>query len=71
MFGKKVKTEFKVEGMHCGHCAAKVEEAIGSLEGVKSVKADYDSGSVEVVSASELDRNAVASAVQNAGFTLG
>lgn len=70
MFGKKVKTVYTVEGMHCGHCAAKVETAINALEGVKSVKADPTSGNVEVTSLVELDRNKVASAVESAGFTL-
>lgn len=70
MFGKKVKTELKVEGMHCGHCAAKVESAIGELEGVKSVKADPSSGTVQVASSAELDRSLVAEAVARAGFKL-
>ncbi len=70
MFGKKVKTEYKVEGMHCGHCASKVENAIKALDGVKSVKADVNSGIVEVTSASELDKEAVVSAVKNVGFNV-
>ena len=70
MFGKKVKTEVKVEGMHCGHCAAKVETAVKALNGVKSVKADPQSGSVEIVSASPLDLALVAQAVERIGFKM-
>ncbi len=70
MFGKKVKTVYVVEGMHCGHCAAKVEGAIKALDGVKSVKADPTSGNVEVVSSNELERSLVAEAVKSVGFAL-
>lgn len=70
MFGKKFTTEYKVEGMHCGHCAAKVEAAIKALDGVKTVKADPGSGVVTVISSVELNRSSVAEAVKNAGFTL-
>ncbi len=70
MFGKKIKTEIKVEGMHCNHCASKVETAVKSLDGVKSVKVDLDTKSVEIVSSTEIDRVALAKAIENAGFAV-
>lgn len=37
MFGKKkFDVEMVVEGMNCGHCSARVEEALNQLEGVKA-----------------------------------
>ncbi len=70
MFGKKIRTEIKVEGMHCNHCAGKVEAAIKALDGVKSVKVDLDSKSAEIVSSAELDRAVLAKAISDAGFTM-
>jgi len=35
-----VKQEVGVEGMKCEHCEAHVEEALKSIPGVKTVKAD-------------------------------
>ncbi len=70
MFGKKIKTEIKVEGMHCNHCAGKVETAIKEIDGVKSVKVDLDTKTVEITSSVELDRALLIGAVQKAGFTM-
>lgn len=70
MFGKKIQKEIKVEGMHCMHCAGKVEAAIKALDGVKSVKADPATKSVVIVSSDVLDNALVAEAVKNAGFTM-
>ena len=70
LFGKKIQKEIKVEGMHCMHCAGKVEAAIKALDGVKSVKADPATKSVVIVSSDVLDNALVAEAVKNAGFTM-
>mgnify|MGYP002745095907 FL=1 len=32
-----MKKVFKLEGLDCAHCAAKIEERVSKLEGVKSV----------------------------------
>ena len=70
MFGKKIKSEFKVEGMHCSHCAAKVETAIKAIDGVKSVKADPIAKNVVIISSETIDSALVAEAVKGAGFTF-
>ncbi len=33
-----IKKEFKITGMSCQHCVAKVEEGISTIDGVKKVK---------------------------------
>ena len=38
MYGKKYKKTISIEGMHCEHCAKKVEETFKSIEGVNKVK---------------------------------
>ncbi|MCH5164667.1 MAG: heavy-metal-associated domain-containing protein [Clostridiales bacterium] len=70
LFGKKIQKEIKVDGMHCMHCAGKVEAAIKALDGVKSVKADPNTKSVVITSSVELDNALIAQAVKSAGFTM-
>ena len=41
-------TTLKVPGMTCGHCELSVQEALDELAGVRNVKADHDTGDVEV-----------------------
>ena len=36
-----MKKVFKLEGLNCAHCAAKIEEKVGKLEGVKSVAINF------------------------------
>ena len=36
-----MKKVFKLEGLNCAHCVAKIEEKVGKLEGVKSVVINF------------------------------
>ena len=36
-----MKNVFKLEGLDCAHCAAKIEERVTKLEGVKSVVINF------------------------------
>ena len=36
-----MKKVFKLEGLNCAHCAAKSEEKVSKLEGVKSVVINF------------------------------
>ena len=36
-----MKKVFKLEGLNCAHCAAKIEEKVSKLEGVKSVLINF------------------------------
>lgn len=65
-----MQTTYRVEGMTCGHCVAAVEEEVGALDGVTAAKADLETGQLVVDSGDEPDRNAVAAAVDEAGYTL-
>ncbi len=62
---------FIVEGMKCGHCAATVEKALQSLQGVESVKVnlDEDIASVELQD-EETDISRFKQAVKEAGYKI-
>ncbi len=63
-----MKKEIKIDGMHCEHCAASVEKALSSLEGVKKVKVKLQKGVAKLDG--EVSDEAIRSAVAEAGFTV-
>lgn len=42
-------TTYQVPAISCGHCKNAIEQALASIEGVTSVRADVDTKQVEVV----------------------
>ena len=65
-----ISTEYKVEGMTCGHCAQAVTSEIKKLAGVADVEVTVETGLVKVDSDAALDVDAVAAAVDEAGYEL-
>jgi copper chaperone CopZ len=69
MFEKKLNATLSVDGMHCNHCKAKVENAIKSVKGVKSVTVSLDTATAEIVYAEgKTTPEAVAEAISAIGF---
>ena len=63
-------TTYRINGMTCGHCASAVTEELQNLDGVQNVTINVDAGEATVVSAAPLAQEAVAAAVDEAGYTL-
>ena len=63
-------TVFTVSGMTCGHCVSSVTEEVGAIDGVRKVDVVLETGAVTVTSAAPLSVDAVAAAVDEAGYTL-
>lgn len=61
---------YVVTGMTCGHCAASVREEVEEIAGVRDVEVDHQTGALTITSDAELDREAVAAAVTEAGYQL-
>ena len=69
-FDKTENTVLSVEGMHCGHCKAKVENALKAVKGVKKAEANLENDDVSVVYVpAKVSPEALASAVNAAGFS--
>ncbi len=62
----KIKHNLKVEGMHCEHCAARVEKAIKDLGGKATV--DLSSGNVEAFLPKAVTPEAIKKAIDALGF---
>jgi Cu+-exporting ATPase len=65
------KEVFRVEGMSCASCVARVEKALMGLEGVADVSVNLATSTATVTyDPSEVDFRRMAQAVQEAGFSL-
>lgn len=50
-----MKKKYKIEGLDCANCAAKIEEALSKLEGVNSVRVSFLSEKVKFDLADDID----------------
>ncbi len=58
----------KIEGMHCGGCAASVEKALKAAPGVRAVSVDLAGGSARVDADAGVDAALIVAAVEDAGY---
>ena len=64
---------YLVEGMTCEHCVKAVTSELSELDGVTAVEVDLNAGgtsTVVVASEQALPREAIAAAVDEAGYVL-
>jgi copper chaperone CopZ len=61
---------YTVTGMTCAHCVAAVTEEVGAVPGVTGVEVDLATGALTVTSRTPVDGDAVAAAVDEAGYAL-
>ena len=64
-----MKKIIKIEGMSCGHCAARVEKALSQLEGVKA-KVALDKKQAVVTADREVSDQLLIATVTEAGYTV-
>jgi copper ion binding protein len=63
-------TDYTVRGMTCGHCAASVTEEVTKIPGVTDVQVDVAAGRVTVQADQPVAADAVAAAVDEAGYEV-
>lgn len=61
---------FTVVGMTCGHCVRSVKDEVGKIDGVNSVAVDFKSGLVTVASDTDIAKEVVVAAVDEAGYEV-
>ena len=66
-----VKTVVKVEGMMCPMCEKHVTQSIqtGGVQGLMSVSASHEKGTVELITDTPVNYDIVAAAIEKAGYT--
>lgn len=61
-------SEYRVDGMSCGHCESAVRDEVGRLPGVERVDVSAVTGRLVITSSSPIDADAVLGAVDEAGY---
>ncbi len=61
---------FNVEGMMCGGCENRVQNALKTIDGVKEVKADHVSGTVTVTLNKEVDKSIIKEKIEDIGYEV-
>ena len=70
MFGDKIRKTIFINGMSCGHCSKRVEAALKSVNGVKSVKVSLDEKKADVVLKNDIDNDVLKKTVEDVGFEV-
>ena len=70
MFSKSNKKTISIEGMHCEHCAKKVESTLNSIEGVDKVKVNLSKKEAIITSKVEIDNQAIQDSFKELDFTI-
>lgn len=64
------ETIIKVEGMVCGGCENRVQNALKTIEGVEEVVANHETGIVTVTSEDEVDEKVMKEKIEDIGFEV-
>ena len=65
-----MEKKIMINGMMCAHCTAHVEKALGTLEGVASVKADLEGKCATVTLTGAVSDQSLTDAVTEAGYEV-
>ena len=71
--GMIVKMEeliLKVEGMMCGGCEKRIENALTTIEGIKEVVANHENGTVTVRKDEKVELKVIKEKIQDIGFEV-
>lgn len=60
----------KVKGMMCEGCENRVKNAVGSIEGVESVIADYTTGKVDVTANDSVSKEDIKEILEDVGYEV-
>ena len=65
---KVMEKVIKVEGMNCGHCEARVNEALKKVDGVSDAVANHTLNEVKLTLSKDVDEKLLKDAVEGAGY---
>ena len=60
----------KIEGMSCGHCSKRVQDALEAVKGVESAVVSYETGLAVVTLSKDVADKVLEKAVVKAGYTV-
>lgn len=59
-----------VEGMMCGGCEKRIENALKDIKNIKNVHASHEDGTVKIETKKEVDMDVVKEKIENLGFKV-
>ena len=65
-----METTVAIKGMTCGHCEGRVSKELLAIPGVLSVTASAENASAVITSNSEIAKDSIEFAVNNAGYSV-
>ena len=64
------ETTLSVPEIHCGHCKASIEGAVGAIDGVSSAAVDVDQKTVSVEFDSPASIASIVGAIEDQGYDV-
>ena len=64
------KTTVKIDGMMCGHCEARVNDAVRAAFGVDKVQSSHEAGETTIIADEALSEDAIKAAIKDTGYTV-
>ena len=64
------ETIIKVEGMACIGCENRIQNALKGIEGINEVKANHNTGIVEITSNGEIPEKIIKETIEDIGFKI-
>lgn len=64
------ETILHVKGMVCGGCENRVKNALGEIEGVQKVEADFQTGIVKVLAKETVTKESMEETITDIGFDI-
>lgn len=70
LFSSKQETVYKISNMNCGHCAAKIQDRLSALKGIKKVQADVAAGNITLQSTLSLTVDELNAALEDTDYRI-
>jgi copper chaperone CopZ len=64
-----IEKTLQIKGMSCGHCSARVEKVLNSIEGVEA-KVDLETNSAKLSLSKDVSYETLKSSVDNIGYEV-
>ena len=64
------ETKIKVEGMVCGGCENRVQNALKTIEGIEEVVANHETGMVTVTAKEDVAKSVMEEKIEDIGFEV-
>lgn len=70
MFNKSNKKTLTIEGMHCEHCAKKVESTLKNINGIDKVKVNLSKKEATIYSKIKIDNQTIQDSFKELDFKI-